>query len=275
MSSKKTDTKVPSVSFIKKEKMGKLDPEGTTRVGVKSSKPLKDCVVFAIGEAGSTGAEQFTIHRPIGITSLGDDEWVLSRSGDIPTLLRRSKDPGLEARNEAIRLEMFKAVAAKKPDLLMCVEGASGPLFYYPNDKETRDSRVRTARDLAKEKGVKLSEKGAELKYIPFLAVEHQEKEDAIRREMSRPETKATAEAKVPKSSYQTCYGPLADKKQVAIPTFTGVKADRLMDMLIKKIMYNPPPPVSPTKGTVVDPSTVSLSRSSRGVSTTTAPGAK
>lgn len=55
---------------------------------------------------------QLTVHRPIGITPLGGDCWIITQTGDVPAYLNHTKDPSYEKKAEA-RRTLRKAIAVE------------------------------------------------------------------------------------------------------------------------------------------------------------------
>jgi hypothetical protein len=88
--------------------------------------PLKGAVVIQVTADGGSH-QQVTYHRPIGTTILDDDEWVMSSTEDVNTLIARTVDPFRQLRTGF----EFQLLKSRAPEI-------SG----YTLDK---DGNVRTA----------------------------------------------------------------------------------------------------------------------------------
>jgi hypothetical protein len=95
---------------VKTEKVPqKLSAAYASNVSLKPDS-VPEPVVIVISSGKFT--RQLTIHRPIGTTPLGDECWIITQTGDVPTLLNHAKDPSYEKKAEA-RRALRKAVAIK------------------------------------------------------------------------------------------------------------------------------------------------------------------
>lgn len=146
MSSKKQDSKGDAKpSFEKKVKV-------PAKVGVDKMSDLS----FVAGKGALKGAftvivigenltRQFTIHHPIGVTDLDDEDWVLTQTAEIQSLLARSEDPDADRIASARAKERVDLAVAR--GLLKETPAQSGT-YFFPNGEE-RDAVLKVAREKA------------------------------------------------------------------------------------------------------------------------------
>lgn len=104
--------------------------------------PLKGAVTVIMSDGRSS--RHFVVHRPIGITDLPADAWVISPAEEVPLLLARAVDPNAQ-RTSQLRAEYREHLATLcKPALLVYKEG----VIAYPNGVARTDT-VRAARQVA------------------------------------------------------------------------------------------------------------------------------
>jgi len=105
----------------------KLDAEKILDIKLTVPKELKEAFVIAVVDSNGV-AEQYTVHRPIGITDLTDDDWVMTRTSELRYLLARTIDPAQKEIDRAIAKARTDYLVSKK--LLL----VTGEKTFYPPD---------------------------------------------------------------------------------------------------------------------------------------------
>lgn len=210
-------------AFVRKEKVvpkwhiGEILPVETTR----SQHILKECVgiVIATGEQ----VRQLTVHRPIGVTTLSNDDWVITPTGDINQLLSRQADPNRE-RIEKARAQAVDDFLVQKGILER--DTNSGILYFSGHREKSRKDILKDARVLQKS-----NPKGS---YLDYVTKDIAETEELIRELCSTEEFESFLEANGPKSTFQTASGPLEERPQLAAAHLEGLTADQIGDALVR-----------------------------------------
>jgi hypothetical protein len=91
-------TAVPKVKTVKVPMSLSIIQETPVNVDMKAFKDHPG-VTFVVSSGGYT--LQGSIHHPIGVTPLDDDDWVFTATCDVPDLLLRSKDPKSKSAHSA------------------------------------------------------------------------------------------------------------------------------------------------------------------------------
>lgn len=222
--------------------------------------------------AGPTGAKQFTLHRPIGITDLAKDDWCVTLTDQVGPTLARAGDPRQGEINQ-LRAQKRAELAVTAGKLLMEeIDGVK--TYFYPNKVgvESRNSLLgRAQADLKNEKSLlerglaELEElkdltaqeygnrKGAALNRIralrplDFLKEEVRAAEVALQVFWDLPATRAAVEAAHPQT-YRTMAGTHGDTPQRAIPGASGLSMQEVIDKIgaaIAAIEIAPAPEVA------------------------------
>jgi hypothetical protein len=126
----KTSKSTKDNSYIRKEKKiihQKVSPGETQKLNFVAYKPLGEAATIVIGS--DKNQIQMTIHRPIGYTTIGPDEWVLSETADIPSFLLKADHPKEKEFNEsiyrkAVELAIQQGFLEKSTDGRLCFPGS-------------------------------------------------------------------------------------------------------------------------------------------------------
>lgn len=87
-----------------------LDAGKILDIKVTIPKDLGEAFVIAVIDRSGT-AEQYTVHRPIGITDLAPDSWVMTRTSELRFLMSRRED--------STQREIDRALAQARTDFLV------------------------------------------------------------------------------------------------------------------------------------------------------------
>lgn len=180
---------------------------------------------------GSGFPEQFTIHRPIGITDLDPDDWVMTRSCDVATLLARKKDPRageIQVQQAKNRTEFLvgKSLLYRKED---------GLVYYEMSDTKTRNEFLDEA-EKKLQQAKKESKAPLKVTRVAYLDAPHTQREIAITEILKTPEAKEAIE-KNAKQTFRTLGGVLENQPQTAVASLKG-KNPREMLATLAKIIY-------------------------------------
>jgi len=238
----------------------KLDAGKILDIKVSIPKDLgKEAFVIAvIGSKGIT--EQYTVHRPIGVTDLNDDAWVMTRTSDLRYLLARSHDPSQK--------EIDRAIAKARNDFLVAqglLTSKGDKIFYPPSvmgGKERNlvldeaDARLKEAKRIHKaehdyaqrgkpKEAVYHGFPGNRDEFLEDEALAHEKK---IREKLSSEDFKKIVAPIKAKQTFRTRGGPNEDKPQVHSIYFPKGDVDKAMDgisKLLARAAVNPMPKVS------------------------------
>lgn len=216
--------------------------------------------MFLGGPEGETPFE-LVLHRPIGITDLDRDDWVMSAPTDIALLLAREKDPE-EGELLKKRLVAKKKHAAAKNLIEIDEDG----IVYYPIQGEdgviakvARNTFLADHRSAAKDQAKKLKAdfkawqtadariraavapvKKTESEILHEILVANGTpnamKEIAFSDFMSKKATNDKVEKEFP-SLYRTCGGPYNEKPQVPVQGFKGKSPGQVKQHFSKYII--------------------------------------
>jgi hypothetical protein len=219
---------------VKKTVNKKALPTENISVELLKDKAVGDYLRIFLGSTSGTPTEMI-LHRPIGVTNLDPDDWVLSSPEELAQLKSRSKDPNyasiIAKRNQYIR---DAAVTAKKLSV------KDGAVFYFGH--EDKKERSQFIEDL-KKKHLKEHEKEKNYMFILDLALEQEEKQvlvDAEKdyRKWVKPVQKK-AEELYPQT-FRTMKSPLSDIPQTAIAWLKATKITEVGHMFIKHGVTGP-----------------------------------
>lgn len=181
--------------------------------------------------ANSSGfPEQFTVHRPIGITDCHDDDWVMTRTCDVTTLLARKKDP----RQGEIQVQQNK----NRTELLI----TKGHLVKKGEDVYYKDHLEHTRNEFLDAAEKKLNVAKKEQKAPPkatraaYLEPNQMAAETAIQEFLKTPEA-VSAIKKNAEQTFRTRGGVLEDQPQLAIAALKG-KTLREVQATLTKLVY-------------------------------------
>lgn len=169
------------------------------------------------------------VHPPIGVTPLGEDEWVFSQQGDIPLLLSRKDNPERARVLEKRQKQLYQA--AVDAGIFTYV---NGKLYYPGTPGEDRATVRKHLRDAFKARHPS-TEKFTEAMVLAEAPDEVRECERKFA-ELSRdPELMRKIEMDNPET-YETRGGPLADQSQVAVPSLKGKTTVQVLDYIMNAI---------------------------------------
>jgi hypothetical protein len=207
--------------------------------------------MFFGGPDGETPIE-LVLHRPVGITKLDDDEWVISSPKDYALLLKRENNPGekgLRVKRDAHKKTLAVAEGLIKTsgtdDVILLPSGKNRNEFLLPfkekvkklvrdNNKLISDWKKMDVNRRALSPPSKVSfnkELQKELRLVP-------EDPDAVAELkfsafMAEKTTIEAAETQFP-DRYETLGGTTADAKQKAVPWAKGLQRGQLQQEFAK-----------------------------------------
>jgi len=205
---------------------------------------LKDALVVVIG--GEHGFRQFTIHRPIGVTTLDkEEEWVLTESDEIPSLIAHKDDPRvpkvLQLRKEAVEIQAGEVLKKTYPKYVEIVENE----IYYCGEARKAIIKNATKKAQADKKLLASKAKTEDKEKSPDLSVSRIEREkymhsvhvflDGKLRELKTPELSRAVEVKHPlPKGYFTGSGPSGDIPQKALACAKGLTKLSVQEQIVK-----------------------------------------
>jgi len=206
-----------------------IHTDKVNRFDLKTPKSLNGaCVVLIVGPGGIT--EQLTIHHPIGVTDLKDDDWVMTRTNEIHTLFARKDDPAeanlMIARNKRKNDYLIKQKLLQEKD---------GKLYYPTDGTKTRNEWLADA-DLkfqAKKKDKQSDRTGTR---VDFLDEDHKEAELAIIKCLKTDEAQTYINTGEGYQSYRTRGGVYDNEDQLAIAALGGKQPHQVVDTLNREI---------------------------------------
>jgi len=193
---------------------------------VKDSLLRENCFVIWLG-SGNAGAQQWTVHHPIGETALDDTAWVMTPARDLGFLLNRRDSEELGAWKRRSEL-------AKRQEVLRSRRGRSleGQTEVWAFDGAPAiQPTIRTCMAAAKAAN---AQESAWLDYAdaPVQVAERTFKE-ALR-------TQAIPDGWVavnPRPHHETRGGPLGDQPQVAVPYLEDHSFNAAKDKVLRVIL--------------------------------------
>jgi len=182
---------------------------------------------------GKSAPQQFTFHRPIGVTKLEANQWVATPTGELGLLLERKKSEDLARWERRGEQAIQAAVLAKATGRKLAPDGKT-PIWVH-KDAPPIGATVQAAMAAAKAAGAKESEwvnhcdqavRASELAYREALRTESLPKEWL---------------GENPKPSFETRGGPLGDRPQVALAHLSGMSLAAAKDKVLRSL-FGPPP---------------------------------
>jgi hypothetical protein len=229
-----------SSQIFKKVVKNRCGANQPLEVVLTKEKSVGDYLRLFVGGPTGTSSE-LIVHRPIGLTDLDGDDWVLSSPTEIQFLVSRSKDPELS------RLVETRSTWIQEQAVLggLLEYSQTGDELFYPGTKLTRKSYLKSLKDRAKER----HKDDKKFKFVLDAALAEEnnsqaEAERAYRRFAA--DNAGDAEGKFPQT-YRTCGGPMADMPQVAVKWMKNTPLPAIQSYLIKYGVTGPPP--SPKTG--------------------------
>jgi hypothetical protein len=170
--------------------------------------------------ATESGVKQFTIHRPIGTTGLGDGEWVLTRTSEIPELLQRVSSEAIKTWEAERDREIRRAVVAAGTGRRL--NTATPPVEVFATSGDVVDT-TRIAVQL----GLDAKEKN---KWVEKLTGSNAANQVAFTQALKSTTASAAWLALNPRPNHVTRGGPLADRDQVALSYLSGKSLSQAED---------------------------------------------
>jgi hypothetical protein len=211
-----------------------LVPARDNGVSMKGSSPCGEVVHVVVSFSGET--REMVFHRPIGVTELAEDAWVLTPARDMATLLSRKKHPHKreveERRRKVFLLRAVHSGLLNNDANHLC----------YPNGEERmvhlRDARKRRDEDdpyglLDELKEVEDSPQHSILKFLPK---EVQRYERAVIDLFNDDGVRARVEEIVPLPSYSTAAGQNFERPQLALELDENLDSNGLADRICETI---------------------------------------
>jgi hypothetical protein len=208
-------------------------------VTFQQNKQIKNTFVVLV--ASTQYLEQLTIHHPIGITDLDNDEWVSTRTANIHYLLSRAEDPQQQKLNavwQANRSEYLIAMSllTKKDDKIYYQSDLSRPRVEILDEADhglKEDRKSHQAEHDEKHAG---KPKKPVFKYSrtrdEFLNEVHRKFEKEIRSALNTKEAREFVMRGAPQT-YRTRGGPLCNEEQIAIPGLKGLDTRSAQDRFL------------------------------------------
>jgi len=197
--------------------------------------PKKEAFSIAVVDANRT--HTVTYHRPIGITDLGDNEWVATPSDQIHYLFDRAKRPDEQAVLERRRIGALEILVERQ-----LLQGEAPDYTYVDlGDLGPRRTLIATARRAAEEEAKAQGTKALADAYLAKLPPEVTTSEMRIRTTLGSEEFSDTVAERFPFRPYVTRSGQLADQDQWAIEFLTGKSMGEAKDTLLR-MLYGLPP---------------------------------
>jgi hypothetical protein len=217
---------------------GKLLPAAQSDVVVAVDNNIPEYVVIAMGTSGQK-VREMTIHKPVGITKMASDDWVISTKENLQFLLTRVNNPNKE-KLLASRREMTLKLASAEPDKSgIAVDNGT---WLYKTSKKNRHEALQAARAAHKEAMQKIDSKSEEKPSdIDFLSEMDRKDETIFRTYAAHEDVKKRVEAAC-LDTYLTNGGPLADQPQVAVPILKGLAASQVEDAVFRLLFTFPVP---------------------------------
>jgi len=180
----------------------KISPVRNAPLEFSGDRRIKESVVITISSAGGF-SRQLTVHRPIGVTDLGDEDWVVSHTSDIAQLLATAKDPSADKLYEDRRVFKLESIIAKDPTIIELDEQGQ---LHYKRDEATRKKRIDDARKAEREANKsKAGWKPTAGSFISFMDDKLGQKEIKLRQLLASKKLNEQAAIKHPQS-YRTNY---------------------------------------------------------------------
>lgn len=227
MSKVPTKDKPQVLRTIKKVVSRKAKPTENISVELLKDSDVGEYLRLFLGYVGGT-ANEIILHRPIGVTDLDKDEWVLSSPEEISHLKARSEDPNKPS-ILAERASMLREEAVNQ-NLLKLVDGN----LTYPSNGMVRSAYIAGL----KKKHEDAHQNQKDYKFILDLALAAEDPKDlSVQNEIAyRQWLKQYSPVieKVFPLNYRTLKGPLADTPQAPISWLKGKRIGEVSNSVLK-----------------------------------------
>lgn len=211
----------------------KVSPSAVPTVLYQPDARLPEAMVVLI--VSDSRVESYTMHHPIGITDLRGEEWVFSKTSEIPTLLARSHDPNQkkvdEARQKARSAYLVaQALLILKDDKLYypseVAEGRERNAVLNEADSALKAAKVKEKLEFEQSKPSEEAKKNfsSKLHRDSFLSPQVLSHEQKIRAALTPEILKREVEDKCPQT-YRTLGGPLSGQRQSSV--IPGLNKDK------------------------------------------------
>ena len=230
-SKNKTNEGSRGANVVRTKAKPKVNPVSGANFDFTPDPRLGESFVVVLGDPSM--GQTMTVHHPIGITNLDDDDWVCSPTADILSLLLRKEDPTEAARRS--NRDKHRLKQAITAGLLVEKADSDGDVLYRDTDV-SRQATLSLARSKLKDAYAKGAKKGPDA-YLPFIESETiRKKEAALRAFLAHSSVISKAEIAFPSSGYLTKAGPLADRVQKSVGYLEGLSRAQAVDAMIKRI---------------------------------------
>lgn len=235
---------------LQKVKVQKLSTGIQSQLALDRPKGLGDS--FSITVATGNHTVSYTVHRPIGVTDLDDDDWVVTPVGDIQSLLSRAVDP---AQGEINKMRgVFKTSLLIESGLLIkdAEKGITYPVSVYTGEKDrnallneadtTFSEHKKTRKEEYKKSHPNATQDDLDrIKFdksrVDFLTDELRLHERKIAEFLSSEPIRRKIEEHAPQT-YRTRSGPLMDRNQVACTVIGKTKTITMAEDRVNSWLY-------------------------------------
>jgi len=196
--------------------------------------------VIVLGSPGSDLTEM-VVHRPIGVTQLGEQEWVASIKADYEFLLSRKENPAGQEIRESRRIRAFQLASEK--GLIQPFKDASTDITWPSGHNRTNG--LKDAKALLKSNSPNtLNDVGSG--ELVYLSKEDAQAEQKLREFLQSKTVLQMIEKEIP-DSFETCGGVYGDVPQVAVKPLKGLSLANAKDATFRNIfnMLRPREPSS------------------------------
>lgn len=188
---------------------------------------LKDsCFVLWLG-SGSTGAQQWTVHRPIGETDLEDGSWVCTPTRDIGFLLNRRESEELASWKRKLEFAKRQEVLAARKG-----RGLDGQTEVWTFDGAPAiGPTIQTCMAAAKAAGAKESE------WLSYADQAVRVSEQSFKEALRTQESPAAWIGANPIPDHETMGGPLGDIHQKSVGHLFGLSLNAAKDKVLRVVL--------------------------------------
>jgi hypothetical protein len=196
---------------------------------VKEGVLKEDAFVFWVG-AGKAGDQQWTVHRPVGETSLPDGSWVMTPSRDLGFLLARRESEELSAWRRRSELAKRQVVLRARTGRKLNEANPPQEEWSFAGAPAIQPT-IRTCQAAAKAAG---KPESAWLDYADnAVQVAERSFKEALR-------TQAIPDAWIAlnaRPEHETMGGPLGDQPQQAVSYLDGLSFNAARDKVVRVVL--------------------------------------
>jgi hypothetical protein len=194
---------------------------------VKESALMGDSFVFWLGSP--TGAQQWTFHRPVGVTQLDAKDWVATPTSELTYLLSRRSSEELAAWERQANLAKRKEVLASKVGRQ--VDDTTQTEVWVGVGLPAIGPTIKRCQELAK------AATGKESEWLSHASPAVQVAETAFKEALGNQGTPDAWLGVNPKPSFETRGGPLGDRSQSAVTYLKGLSASSAKDTVLRQAL--------------------------------------